>query len=75
MTQTTNCQPPRASSGVWQKLNDFTQVVEDLLAVAQQRRNLRHLDDHMLKDIGMNRADVERETRRSFWDIANQKRR
>jgi uncharacterized protein YjiS (DUF1127 family) len=36
----------------------------------QSRRELRNLsawDDRMLKDIGVTRADVERELTRSFW--------
>ena len=33
---------------------------------ANQRRALRALDDHMLKDIGLSRADVARLTGRSF---------
>ncbi len=36
--------------------------------LARQRRALRRLDDHMLKDIGLSRADAWREAERSFWD-------
>jgi|GEM_PF-1059962 len=37
--------------------------------LAEQRRQLREMDDHMLKDIGLSRADVERIAgRRWFWD-------
>ncbi len=37
--------------------------------LAQQRRRLRELDDRMLKDIGISRADVERIAgRRWFWE-------
>jgi len=37
--------------------------------LAEQRRQLRELDDHMLKDIGLSQADVERIAgRRIFWD-------
>jgi uncharacterized protein YjiS (DUF1127 family) len=35
--------------------------------VARQRRTLRTLDDRMLKDIGVTRADAEREASRPFW--------
>lgn len=31
------------------------------------RRHLADLDDHLLKDIGLNRADVEAINRRPFW--------
>jgi uncharacterized protein YjiS (DUF1127 family) len=31
------------------------------------RSALMRLDDHMLKDIGLSAADVERETNKPFW--------
>ena len=31
------------------------------------RHQLRALDDRMLKDIGLSRADAEREGAKSFW--------
>jgi uncharacterized protein YjiS (DUF1127 family) len=33
----------------------------------RDRRHLASLDDRMLRDIGLSRADVEREYRKSFW--------
>ena len=36
-------------------------------ARAQQRRALLSLDDRMLKDIGLTRADVDGECRKPFW--------
>ena len=36
--------------------------------LAQQRRRLLALDDRMLKDIGMTRAEAMREGTRPFWD-------
>ena len=33
-----------------------------------ERRQLWSLSDTTLKDIGLSRADVEREARRPFWD-------
>lgn len=35
--------------------------------LARQRRALRTLDDRMLKDIGISRADVEAEAAKPFW--------
>lgn len=37
-------------------------------AVSRQRRELLKLSDHMLKDLGLSRADAERESRRPFWE-------
>ncbi len=34
---------------------------------ARQRRHLHALDDRMLKDIGVTRADVEFEAQKHFW--------
>jgi uncharacterized protein YjiS (DUF1127 family) len=36
--------------------------------VSIQRRRLLELDAHMLKDIGISRADAVREAKRPFWD-------
>jgi uncharacterized protein YjiS (DUF1127 family) len=33
-----------------------------------ERRRLQSLDDHMLKDIGVSRCDVEREVRTGWFD-------
>ena len=35
--------------------------------LARQRRALLTLDDHMLKDIGISRAEAEHEAARPFW--------
>jgi len=34
---------------------------------ARQRAHLRSLDERMLKDLGLGRADVELEVRKPFW--------
>jgi uncharacterized protein YjiS (DUF1127 family) len=34
---------------------------------AFERRHLRELDDRLLADIGLSRADVEGESRKPFW--------
>ena len=38
--------------------------------LAQQRRRLLSLDDRMLKDIGITRAEAMREGMRPFWDAS-----
>ena len=46
-------------------------MVETLLRwqeLSMQRRRLLELDGHMLKDIGLSRADAVREAKRPFWD-------
>jgi uncharacterized protein YjiS (DUF1127 family) len=46
-------------------------TVETLLRwqeLSMQRRRLLELDAHMLKDIGLSRADAVREAKRPFWD-------
>jgi uncharacterized protein YjiS (DUF1127 family) len=40
--------------------------------LARERRALMRLDDHMLKDIGITRADAQREAERPFWDEGSQ---
>lgn len=37
------------------------------LARHRQRRQLNAVSDHLLKDIGLSRADIAREARKSFW--------
>jgi len=39
------------------------------LQVRAQRRELLGLSDAMLKDIGISRADAQREANRPFWDL------
>jgi uncharacterized protein YjiS (DUF1127 family) len=34
-----------------------------------ERRRLQSLDDHMLKDMGVSRCDVEREVRTGWFDV------
>jgi uncharacterized protein YjiS (DUF1127 family) len=34
---------------------------------AAERRRLSELDDHLLRDIGLNRADVEAVATKPFW--------
>lgn len=48
----------------------FTRVIETLLlwqTRAMQRRRLQELDDRLLRDVGLSRADVEHEAAKPFW--------
>ena len=47
----------------WQALD----LVAVWIARRRQRRYVHQLSDHMLKDIGVSRADVEREAGKPFW--------
>jgi uncharacterized protein YjiS (DUF1127 family) len=38
-------------------------------ARARQRRQLGHLSDHQLRDIGLSRAEVEFESHKAFWRL------
>ena len=43
--------------------------LEKVMTARRQRRSLLALDDVTLKDIGLSRADAEREASRRFWDV------
>jgi uncharacterized protein YjiS (DUF1127 family) len=61
----------RRGSLVQQLVRLAEQAITTLLRwqeLAKQRRALMRLDDHMLKDIGLSRADAMREAERPFWD-------
>lgn len=39
----------------------------DAEALARSRRRLAHLDDHILRDIGLTRAEAEAEAEKPAW--------
>ncbi|MEZ5722037.1 MAG: DUF1127 domain-containing protein [Paracoccaceae bacterium] len=39
------------------------------LELRRQRRALARLSDHLLTDVGLTRAEAEREARRALWDV------
>jgi uncharacterized protein YjiS (DUF1127 family) len=49
------------------------ELILDWQEVARQRRALLKLDERLLKDIGITRADAEREASRPFWDPAQER--
>ena len=59
-------------SGFWQHLGNLLQRIGNTITrwdqLAEQRRELRGLDDRLLKDIGLSQADVKRIAGRRFWD-------
>ncbi|MEM8554452.1 MAG: DUF1127 domain-containing protein [Pseudomonadota bacterium] len=44
------------------------QILMRWIALAHQRQSLSKLDDRMLKDIGVTRAEADREAKRPAWD-------
>ena len=57
--------PATAATGLTLLLDRFTAWLE----VRRQRRHLLSMSDSMLRDIGLSRADAEREAGRPFWDL------
>lgn len=47
----------------------LAELVIHWTSLARERRALARLDDRLLGDIGLTRADIEAETSRRFWDI------
>ena len=74
-TLTSKCTPAGAAGGSTpDRLGQAAPIalrLLDLLSIwfdrARQRRHLHALDDRMLKDIGLTRADVEFEAQKHFW--------
>lgn len=48
-------------------LRHISHVVNVWFVRADARRRLAMLDDHMLRDIGLTHADVDRELLKRFW--------
>ncbi len=45
----------------------WLQVIATWIARSRQRRDLADLSDHLLKDIGLTRAQAAREAAKPFW--------
>ncbi len=43
-----------------------------VMKVLRERRQLAMLDESMLKDIGLSKADAYREWSRAFWDLPSE---
>lgn len=76
MTETESCEfvlveaPAKGkTTGVWDWIVAAALWFDECLETRRQRRALRMMDGHMLRDIGLSRADVECEANRSFWDV------
>ena len=51
------------------RISQLFLAIELALQVRRERRMLAGMSDGMLKDIGLTRADVHRETGRALWDV------
>jgi uncharacterized protein YjiS (DUF1127 family) len=62
---------PRTGGGFWGRCRRILVAVPDLALAWQERARQRHylamVDDHMLHDIGISRADAVRESAKPFW--------
>ena len=63
-----------ACAGDAKPLSGLASVVQDLIALRTKwrgriidRRHLQRLEDHVLADMGVSRAEVEREAQKPFW--------
>lgn len=60
---------PRISTRWWpQRVEALVGLVGDWLRHRAERRSLLRLDDRTLQDVGLTRADVDREYERPFWE-------
>ncbi len=57
----------RASGRRIASFGDIVALVACWAERGAQRRRLRELDDHLLRDMGLTRADVEQEASKPFW--------
>lgn len=56
-----------AGAALWTFPERIADVLYEWQRRASERHHLRQLPDHMLKDIGMSRADAEGEVGKPFW--------
>ncbi len=52
-------------------IKTFFNYLKRVYNVAQERYELSQLDERMLKDIGITKAQAREEIERDFWDIPN----
>ncbi|MDJ1160155.1 DUF1127 domain-containing protein [Chelatococcus sp. SYSU_G07232] len=55
------------SGGLARALLSLLDTLDTWATRVAQRRALERLDGHMLHDLGLSRADVEREAGKPFW--------
>jgi uncharacterized protein YjiS (DUF1127 family) len=50
---------------------NYIMHLRSAMALRRERRELRLLDDHLLRDIGLTRAEADKEAARPVWDAPN----
>mgnify|MGYP003548187697 CR=1 FL=1 len=63
--------PTTLLSSVWSRAGMSARNLDDFLhhrALSRSRKALLRLDDHLLRDIGLSRAEAETEAFRQDWD-------
>ena len=50
-------------------LDEASNVLMRWLDASRSRQNLDELDDHLLRDIGLTRAEALRESSKFFWQV------
>ncbi len=66
---TISVHPHHVCSSPAQKPRSLWSRIHDMIVVSRQRRQLRDLDDHMLKDIGLSRHEAITEAQKTLWDV------
>ena len=62
------CRPPACASPAHRRRRGLLAALIEAHALWQQRRRLPQLDDHLLRDMGITRAEAEAEAARKPWD-------
>jgi uncharacterized protein YjiS (DUF1127 family) len=69
---TTRSIPPRRNirqtvAAAWASLGRLADLISTWRQRSAERRHLHGLNEFMLKDLGISRADVDRETSKRYW--------
>lgn len=58
-------------AGAWRAIRGIAGAIEDTLALwdlrARSRRDLARLDDHLMRDVGLDPVEIRREANKPFW--------
>lgn len=61
----------RRLAAVWRAIREVAGAINDTLALwdlrARSRRDLARLDEHLLRDVGLDPVEARREVTKPFW--------